>query len=245
MIHHEQPRLVFVHIPKTAGTSIEVMLARQLCGVAHPDELDKRTRIGMHLPVRGIDGQHANYREYALQGPQTGYFRFSVVRHPLVRAVSQVAYLRKGDAGMQFFRGRCWKDWLMKLASTRRAMIWGHDLGACQVDYLIDSEGRLAMDFIGRFEQLDAAWETICARLGFAAPPPLPHILKGPGVDLDGCFDEESKAALVAKYARDFTTFGYSEELPGPVEANADGPGCAAVHGLVERQAVKDSGAGV
>lgn len=238
MIHHKHPGLVFVDIPKTAGTSIEIMLARLLFGVGHPDEIPRAARVRMHLPVRGIDGQHAKFSEYRLEGPVDRYFAFSIVRHPLARAVSQVAYLRQWDPGRRFFGGKCWKDWLMKLATTRRAMIWGHDLGACQVDYLADQDGRIAMDQIGRFETLGASWDAICQRLGFQAAPRLPHVLKGPGIDLATCFDEESAAALAAKYARDFAAFGYAEQLPGPQRLAEESPGRVPIAGQSDVQPV-------
>lgn len=213
MIHHADPQFVYVHIPKTAGTSVDVCLSGTLFGVGHLDKLSRKLRVEAHLPVRGLPGQHAKYRKHRLRRPAGDYFRFSIVRHPLTRAVSQISYLRQGKAGQDFFNGSCWKDWLMKLAAAERKFIWGHDLGACQVDYLTDESRQLAMDYVGRFEDLALVWRRICRRLGFPIIP-LGHVLKGNSVDCSRYFDEESTEALVAKYARDFEAFGYLTAIP-------------------------------
>jgi hypothetical protein len=43
-----------------------------------------------------------------------------------------------------------------------------------QYDFLFDEQGRLLVDFVGRYESLQADFDTVCARLGIP-PTPLPH----------------------------------------------------------------------
>ena len=81
-----------------------------------------------------------------------------------------------------------------------------------QSDYLIDLHGKVLVDFIGRFESLEADFNTICQRIG-VAPPKLEH--KRQAKDRGGYqkyYTDETRELVARHFAADIAMFGYSFE---------------------------------
>jgi hypothetical protein len=79
-----------------------------------------------------------------------------------------------------------------------------------QSDYLIDLQGRVVVDFIGRYERLEADFAEACRRIGIP-PPALPHRRQSVdrARDFRGYYTAET-AELVAHYfRRDIEILGY------------------------------------
>ncbi len=163
-------RCLFVHIPKTAGQSVEHVFLRLL-------GLTWETRAPLLL--RGNDDPrlgpprlaHLTAAEYVSCGHLTpaefaSYFKFSFVRNPWDRIVSGFKYGRH-PVTIDF------KTYLFKrLPSPGWSESYRHIIP--QHDFLYDEAGRLLVDFVGRFERLQADFEAICSRAGIP-PTPLPH----------------------------------------------------------------------
>lgn len=201
---------IFIHIPKCAGTSIELALMRTCLGVQNWKELGPH-RAAVHcLPQSGR--QHNKLRWFSKHGfPIERYFKFALVRNPWHRAISQIRYLKK-NTGTQLFKGDTLKQNVEILCNTTR-WIWGQDLGAQQCDYLRGANGDLEMDFIGRFESLHQDFNTICVRLGIQTPE-LPHIFRSEVANrYANDLDRESIELIRRKYADDVRLFGYDYDI--------------------------------
>ena len=77
-----------------------------------------------------------------------------------------------------------------------------------QLGYLVDYEGKLLVDFVGRFETLDRDYAKICARLGLPATK-LPHYRKSAHRDYTHYYDERARDIIAARYRNDIAAFGY------------------------------------
>jgi Sulfotransferase family len=166
-----QHRCVFVHVPKTAGMSIEHVFLR-LVG------LTWETRAPLLL--RGNDDPrlgpprlaHLTAAEYVSCGHLSAeqfasYFKFAFVRNPWDRMVSEYKYRGfpvKIDFKTYLFRRLPPPGWT---DSYRHVMP--------QHDFVADESGRLVVDFVGRYESLQADFDRVCARLGLP-PIPLPRV---------------------------------------------------------------------
>ena len=86
MISH-QHRFIFIHIPKTAGTSIEKALCDESCQLL-PGEWD-RTRVS-HTPLNHLTLQELV--DYSILTPAQfkTYFKFCFVRNPWDRLISEI-----------------------------------------------------------------------------------------------------------------------------------------------------------
>lgn len=185
MISH-QHKMVFIHVPKAAGQSIENLFLREL-GLEWEDRLplllgpNSCKNIGppvlAHLLAREYYEKHFISREVF-----DSYERFSVVRNPFTRVVSIYTYLRI-PTGFEYFV----TEFLPK-------KLWSDSVYFVrpQVDYLYDADGYMLVDNIFRFEQLDSMLEWLRGKLG-QPDLKLPHINKS---SRQLGLDEIARAAL-------------------------------------------------
>ncbi|MCB1377761.1 MAG: sulfotransferase family 2 domain-containing protein [Alphaproteobacteria bacterium] len=94
MISHDH-RCIFVHIPKTGGSNIENVIwphprseSDLWMGFVQPFRNKYQTGGLQHLQARQM-------RQEVSQDAFRRYFKFSIVRNPWDKAVSQCAYLKK------------------------------------------------------------------------------------------------------------------------------------------------------
>lgn len=202
MISHRK-RFIFVHIPKTGGTSVERALARHgtwLQGTQNFDSLYFKHAVARDL--RRMMGD-----EY------WRYFRFTVVRNPWDWAVSSYAFnrgmhrpfVRGSDypvgAPPEFTREWSFKHWLRW---------WIDTFAPQQSGMLVDEAGELMVNQVIRFEELDAAFPRLCLRLRIW-PRRLPHVNKTPDrlESYQSYYDDESRRWVEQGFADDIRRFGY------------------------------------
>lgn len=143
---------LFIHIPKTAGTSMEHALIPLVCGGKKWPELNEEELTRHALPGGKHSGSGSNYRVHGgvVQHECVEYFQdqeqlegreiFTVVRNPYDRALSEIFYLlRLFPAAESIFQGPTWADDLKAYAAYDGYL--AHDLKACQVDWLTDRSG--------------------------------------------------------------------------------------------------------
>ncbi len=204
MISHRH-RCIFVHIPRTGGTSIENVIwpgerteAELWMGFTGPYENRYQTGGLQHLLARQI-------REVV--GPEifASYFKFAFVRDPWDRALSQYAYMgRRPDlrAYIGMREGDSFEGYL-ELIQRKPHVQW-----FAQHEFILDEGGNQLVDFVGRFERLEDDARSIFARLGMRA-----RLRRANASVLDGSplhYDtESSRATVAALYARDFALYGF------------------------------------
>ena len=164
-------RCLFVHVPKTAGMSIEQVFLQRV-------GLTWKTRAPLLLggnddPRLGPPRlEHLKAGEYVARGHLTAeqfesYFKFSFVRNPWDRIVSEYKY-RGYPVKVDF------KTYLFKhLPAAGWTDTYCHIIP--QYDFLYDEAGKLLVDFVGRYERLQADFDKVCARVGIP-PTPLPRV---------------------------------------------------------------------
>jgi len=217
---------LFVHIPKTGGQSVEQFFMDRL-------KLDWDTdRDALLLQAnddksRGTEKlAHLSAPEYvddAYLSPEdfSRYFKFSFVRNPWARILSEYRY-------RNYFRHRSFRDFVLnKLPKPGWDDQYRHVMP--QYDMLHDTEGNLLVDFVGRFENIQQDFDCVCQRLGIADSG-LPHrnrsdkksrdlrrkirnflFMNGENQlqDMAGFYDDETREAVAHYYRKDIETFGY------------------------------------
>jgi len=165
-------RCLFVHVPKTAGQSIEAYFMEHL-GLPE-SERDVLLLSKNQDPLRGPPRlSHLKAAEYLSAGhisPEQfqAYYKFSFVRNPWDRLVSFYKY--RGHAHRYDFKTFVFKH-MPKPG-------WSNDY--CHVtpqyDFLYQ-DGRCLVDFVGRFESLQADFDQVCQAVGLPLGT-LPHANK-------------------------------------------------------------------
>ncbi len=223
MIVSHKHRFIFLKTHKTAGTSVEIALSRY-CGrrdiltpISPEDEqlrselglapqnhtfgladyslrdwgrllLKRRPRSGLkfhnHMPARAVR---------RLLGARTWdrYFKFCFERNPWDKVISQFWFDNQGRPDFDDFvrHGELWSDF---------------DL------YTID--GSVAVDYLGRYENLDEELRALCVRLDIPFDGWLPRAKGGFRKDRRRpaeLYTREQAEVVAARFAREIQLLGY------------------------------------
>jgi len=194
-------RFIFIHIPKTGGTSL-----------AEPSYQDSRGALTEILGETDYS-QAGHIRAVGLKerlGERwADYFKFAFVRNPWDRMVSLYHYFLQDPEKQLSEEGRriaaCsdFNDFCARLESL--------DLDAHfaeQISYLIDYNGKILVDSVGRFESLDRDYAKICAVLKLPVKA-LPHYRKSTHQQYRRYYNDQSRKIIAERYRNDIAAFGY------------------------------------
>jgi chondroitin 4-sulfotransferase 11 len=195
-------KFIFIHIPKTGGSSIAEpeYLSGQGALVAHLGSED-HVQAG-HIRAVGLKNR--------LQDNWDDYFKFTFVRNPWDRTVSLYHYFLQDPEKQRSMLGKE----IAKLGSFKE---FCHQLDNIELDphfdpqisYLIDYEGHILVDFIGRFETIASDVDFICKKAGLPAII-LPHFRKSDHDSYRRYYDNESAGIIATKYKSDIDAFKYT-----------------------------------
>lgn len=206
-------RYMFVHIPKTGGTSLKHALAGY-------DIRDRTTAdAAQAVCVQG----HRTLAELDRHAEAIGVeplFRFTVVRNPWDRLLSLFSYLTSGGSGSFIDLRRAAEIWPYR-GDFRRFVLEGLPRMPLrwhfrpQTYWIGDRAEDIArLDFIARYERLGADYEIIRERVGAAAP--LPRLRPSTHPPFADCYDAEMVRIVGAVYARDIELLHYEDAAPQP-----------------------------
>ncbi|MEM7195142.1 MAG: sulfotransferase family 2 domain-containing protein [Pseudomonadota bacterium] len=193
MISHAH-KFIFIHIPKTGGTSVEEALLDESCECTK-DLWDPRIKT---TPLNHLTLNEMIEHDFVDVKTAASYFKFCFVRNPWARAVSEVnsRHVRyKGDTVQE------------QLRTINAISSYGNHIRP-QVDF-IDNRFDLEMDYIGRYETLVSDFQTVCERLDMELPVALPHRNASFGGDYRQYYDDELQEMIACKYREDIVRFDY------------------------------------
>jgi hypothetical protein len=223
-------RFLFVDIVKTAGTSLGEVLA-DLGAVG------KHHSIARELPRHPLN---AGLESPLPDSVIDSYFKFTIVRDPFHRLASLYSYCQTAPINMLYARGG-WEAMLADPALDRlperaldRETYWPRDFETFvdwlldheryysdwtlekyipMADWLRDREGRIRIDYLGRYERLQSDVDQILKTLG--APPAILPKTNTSDVGnkrealLQLAANQRLRDSVIAYYREDFDLFGY------------------------------------
>jgi hypothetical protein len=208
-------RFLFVHIAKTGGTSVRAALQslRWRDPYYWPMYLCSRLshltghRIGTKLPrhARIVLARESLPREFF-----DSLFKFAFVRNPWDLQVSSFHHIRRERphllAGHDDFDS--FLRW--KLDSERPYQYHVDTSIQLQSDYLVGLHGEVLVDFIGRYESLEADFDTVCARIGVRSRS-MPHRRRAGdrAHDYRSYYTDETAELVARHFGRDLEMFDY------------------------------------
>jgi hypothetical protein len=209
-------KILFVHIAKTGGTSIRAALNRlhwtdpYAWGIRAANIVTRATgyKIGAKFPrhARAVAAW-----ENISEPFWSELFKFVFVRNPWDRQVSSWHHLQRMPNAPT---GQLadFEAFLRHRRDPDRSFVWEFEIfSAPQSQYMLDMEGNLIVDFVGRFERLHEDFEEVCRR-GGTSRIHLPHRRRSGKRQRDyRTYYDDVTAELVADlYAEDIQRFGYS-----------------------------------
>ena len=195
-------RFLFVHIPKTAGNSIQSVLRYYSEDelVALRKEQDGIERFGLRNPKYKIK-KHSKLSEYrdALGDEQfRNLYKFTCVRNPWDRMVS---YYFTPTQNTETWNRKKFRGIISKALSV--------------ADYLRLTENEqdpfANVDYIMRFENLADDFRAVCGRLGIS-PPTLPQYNRSNRKHYSKYYDDELRELVRSRFAAEIERFGYTFE---------------------------------
>jgi hypothetical protein len=194
MIISDRHRFVFVHVPKSAGTSIRAALAPFADGgaAASPDTT--------HETLPALLARH----------PQlTMHFKFAVVRNPWERLVSFFFHARQRLAAtFPQFQAMDGLEAMLRLIDRDLPWLCAMHAVRPQCDYVCGDDGARLADFVGRHEHLEADFARACRRIGIGAA--LPRMNVSRHHHYAGYYNGWCRDFVAARYGRDIAEFSYA-----------------------------------
>ena len=131
-----------------------------------------------------------------------GYFKFAFVRNPFDRFVSYCAFMSR-DSGHFATNPQAVMRYFLFDAPPEQ-----HILFQPQSSLLVDGDGRLLTDMVGRVETMQDSYEAICARIGIPARV-LDQVNSSRRGDYRSYYTDELREAVATRYRNDIDLFDY------------------------------------
>lgn len=211
-ISHEH-ECIFVHIPKTGGTSIEHMLSLfgdwriedrdRLFGLIQTPDLISRhwtTHFLQHLSISQISSLISS-------SVLKRYFSFSWVRNPWDRMVSIYTnkdpdMLNHGRQQGLFLEEMSFEEFVFATSNFTHVHLLD------QTSFVTDTSGNIQVDFIGRFETFAADIVKLSSFIGIELT--LPHKNISVHLPYKDYYNTATQQEISCRYARDIDLFSYT-----------------------------------
>lgn len=217
MVLSTEKNFLFIHIPKTGGSSME-------------ETLYNYQSFNYHEVTHGVALQYKDYLDddffYSL-------FKFAFVRNPWdLQASCWRYYVRQGEIDMTFDEFIKWKftgsiihkvDKLPKRDNATIEMLRGafYTHRTPQTYYLINEHGDYLVDYIGSFERLEEHYKNLVDILKLEDTYlPKINVSSNPEEDRDyrKLYTPETKELVRSRFELDIKMYGYNFDDPYPVK---------------------------
>jgi hypothetical protein len=197
-----QKRFLFVHIPKTAGNSIQSVLRDYSEDelIALRKEQDGIERFGLRNPKYKIK-KHSTLSEYrdALGDEQfRNLYKFTCVRNPWDRMVS---YYFTPTQNPETWNRKNFRGIISKAVSVANYLRLDED----------EQNPFANVDYIMRFENLADDFHAVCGALDIS-PPTLPQYNRSNREHYSKYYDDELRELVCSRFAAEIERFGYTFE---------------------------------
>ena len=179
---------LFFHIPKTAGISV----SKSLFG-----------------DVKWGHRSVSFYKSYYGEDTFNTLYKFCFVRNPYKRLFSAYTFLKQGginNQDLEFSKSYLkeyinFNEFVLKGLERKEIMNWVHFKP--QYTFICDENDKVVMDFIGKVENLNTDFNTVCKQLNIKSE--LQTLNKSKNIKNE--FSKEIKNIIKLKYQKDFNLF--------------------------------------
>src|SRR5688500_3292920 len=206
MIISHQHRFVFVAVPKTGTHSVRQALREHLSA----DALAPGGRcVNKRFPMQELAASRHRNASLCQVRPHLGeeafgrYFKFAFVRNPFDRFVSYCAFMTRETGAFARMPRQVMHEMLFKVRPV------DHILFQPQHALLVDDDGELLANEVGRVEQMQESYDRVCARIGIPTRALDKVNATSPRGDYRRFYDDKLAEGVAELYRRDLELFGY------------------------------------
>lgn len=192
MLAYAQTKVLFIHIPRTGGTTLCELLRHYL-----PEPVDLFLHHdGAHTMESGFFDQYADY------------LKFAFVRNPWDRwvswyALSCMSNMRQMDSTFSF------AEFIDDYEAIRVRLGFENSFFYNQLDYIVDCQGKLVCDVIGRYENYASEVSRVFKRLGIHIGE-IPALNRSMRTSYHDYYDAQLQGKVAQLCQRDIDYFGYT-----------------------------------
>tara|TARA_B100002049_G_C16079506_1_gene376548 strand:- start:2148 stop:2789 length:642 start_codon:yes stop_codon:yes gene_type:complete len=213
MIYSKTNNFLFIHIPKTAGTSIRQVLEpyggkpglKNFLARRNQNLIPVINKIFNLNAFRTYDA-HTTYEDVLkILGEKelNSLYKFAFVRNPYSRLYSFYLHILAHPE----------HPWYSKIKNYGSFKTMLHNLEdvnePTQKSYVTDKNGKIVVDFIGHLENIDEDFKKICKEIN--VPYNLPRANARKHKAWQEVYDEEDLNLAYKYYKEDFDAFGYKK----------------------------------
>lgn len=206
MLISSRKKFIFIHIYKTAGTSMLAALWPHSAGKMQLKATTALKRFRIMPPFEPqCHPDHITAPDLVARiGRETfdKYFSFAIVRNPWDWQVSLYQFALKHPVP---FSGQ---EQIRSFGSFDAYIRWRCSFqGQIQRDFIYSADGEQLVNFIGHMENIDQDFATICSRIGIEAS--LPRLNVSNTTPYRTFYSEETAELVRKTFATDIELFGY------------------------------------
>lgn len=205
MIISHQHRFIFAAVPKTGTHSVRQALREHMS----KDDIEQ---VGLFVDRRfpyaelaAIRHGHLALRQvrpYVGEEVFADYFKFAFVRNPFDRFVSYCAFVTRDSNVFAQNPLAVMKQILFGMRPLQHVLFWP------QHAFLVDADGRMLADQVGRVEEMQSSYDSICARIGIPTTA-LGQVNSSRRGGYREYYDQQLIDGVADLYRRDLELFGY------------------------------------
>ena len=179
-------KYLFIHINKTGGTSISKALGMPF----------------LHFTAKEFIAAHG-------QAVFDALFKFTVVRNPWDKVVSHYHYRVMTNQTSLGTDKMSFNSWVQKAYLDKDPLLYDiPKMFMPQCDWITDDSGKIVIDSIARYENLNDDFQKLCKILGKKLV--LPHLKASTRGDYREYYNENSVRIIGDAFAVDIEQFGYT-----------------------------------
>ena len=209
MIVSHRHKFIYFAVPKTATHTVRDALRPHL----GPDDWEQQVLFGSQSsPIAEIAAiQHGHItaneiRPHFEPADWDNYFKFGFVRNPYDRFVSVCFFLNRSNPDFAATAVDFMKQRLPRKRFQQRVLVRPQHTQLC-------IDGEVALDFVGRYEELQQSFDIICERIGIPSSELGFKNTSEHTSFVDYYNDDELRQLVSDFYARDFRLFSYDLQL--------------------------------
>ena len=208
MLISRKHNFLFVHVFKNAGMSISKALSPFAASKFQRETVRLLKQLHLSYPASWDPNPfdtHVTASELVTamgQAEFNSFFSFAFVRNPWDWLVSIYCYvLKKPDHYLH--------EHFLGLGSFQNYIGWQCEDGLpLQRDFLFSENGEQLVGFIGKFENLEQDFESVCTQIGVSAVLPRINVSR-PSRSFKGYYDSRLVEMVREKYQPDIDLFDY------------------------------------